>query len=443
MKWQEYIAKLPDTLRQIQERILDVWRLQGARLELYLPTGWPENGAPVSWWLGSAAGEDQKGQVTDLQQLPHEAKAAAAHVWSSPGDTLLTTATVPTRARAKIQQALPYVLEELLLGEPEKQHFAYRLQADGPLAVAVTARDRLQTWLQALNAVGLQTTSLSPAILALPQSDDSWTLAFVNGETWLRTGPAAGFTCAGAGPTPPLAISAAVREARAKEQAPKNLIVIRPPRDFDEKAWAESLELTILPDDRDLWSLRSPPATALNLLQGDFAPAGQTRQLVQALQPAAILISIWLVGNLAFGFWEWRHLGNEHQAARKEMMELFQRTFPDAKVVVDPALQMQRMLSDMRQRSGQGGADDFLAMLVNLAPVIQANPQAKLRGVQYSDMSLTLELGLPDYQAMDGLKNSFTARGIRVEVLSANSSASGVVGRLRISNNAKSGAAPS
>ena len=443
MKLQEYSKRLSSAVRDIQQRLKDVWRLQGAGLEIYLPPGWPDNGAPVSWWLGSPTGQDQKGKVTDLNQLPREAKAAAIHVWTAPGDTLLTSATVPTRARAKILQALPYVLEELLLGEPEKQHFAYRLQGDGPLAVAVTALVRMQAWLKALSDAGLRTTSMAPAVLALPRNDDSWTLAFVNGEAWLRTGAAAGFSCACAGDTPSLAILSAVREARDKQQAPKALYVFNAPADFDEKSWAKNLELPVLLDTQDFWALRSPAATALNLLQGNMAPEGQSRQLIQALRPAAILMSIWLIGNLSFSIWEWWHLQNAHEAARKEMMSLFQRTFPEAKVVVNPAMQMERMLKDLRGGSGQGGADDFLPLLVNVAPVLQANPQTKLRGVTYADMGLTLELGMPDFQALDGIKNSFTARGVRVEVLSANSGAGGVVGRLRVNSSVKNAAAAS
>src|SRR3989344_4642022 len=102
MKLQKYIKRLSSAAREVQGRIKDVWRLQCAGLELYLPSGWPDNGAPVSWWLGSPTGQDQKGKVTDLNQLPREAKSAAIHVWTSPGDTLLTSATVPSRARAKI-----------------------------------------------------------------------------------------------------------------------------------------------------------------------------------------------------------------------------------------------------------------------------------------------------------------------------------------------------
>ena len=365
------------------------------------------------------------------------------HVWSPPGDTLLTSAVVPTRARAKIQQALPYVLEELLLGEPEKLNFAYRVQADGGLAVAVTARERLKMWLQTLNGAGLRVISLAPAVLALPRNEDNWTLAFVNGAAWLRTGPAAGFTCASSGAMPSPPILAAVREARDKQQAPQNLIVFRPPADFDEKAWTQALELPVVPDNQDFWTLRSAAGASLNLLQGDFAPSGQTGQLVHALRPAAILMSIWLVGNLSFSLWEWRQLQQAHQVARKEISDLFKRTFPEAKVVVDPVLQMQRMLSDLQKNSRQGGADDFLPLLVNVAPVMQANPQTKLRGLQYADTSLTLELGLPDFQAMEGIKNALIARGVRVEVLGANSGASGVVGRLRIGGAVKGGAAPS
>ena len=82
-------------------------------LELVLPLGWPESDAQIHWLIRNATGASE-GRVTDLGELPAEAKSARIHVWLPAAETLLTSTDLPTRNRAKIAQALPYALEDHL-----------------------------------------------------------------------------------------------------------------------------------------------------------------------------------------------------------------------------------------------------------------------------------------------------------------------------------------
>src|SRR4051812_12757657 len=122
-------------------------RSEKSALTLYLPRGWPESEAAVRWWWHDNEDVLHSGQTSGLEELPASMRTGKLHVWTPGTDTLLTTAVLPTSARSKILQALPFALEEQLLGEPESTHYAYRPLGDNHLAVAVTARERLKTWL--------------------------------------------------------------------------------------------------------------------------------------------------------------------------------------------------------------------------------------------------------------------------------------------------------
>ena len=78
------------------------------------------------------------------------------------------------------------------------------------------------------------------------------------------------------------------------------------------------------------------------------------------------------------------------------MTALFRQAFPDAKVVLDPALQMQRNLATLQVQTGGAGSRDLLPLLAGIAPVMRANPHASLRTLKYEDAKLTLDLRLPD-----------------------------------------------
>src|SRR6266545_2259442 len=142
------------------------WRGKGGdRLELWLPRNWPAGDSELRWRRIAAGGAVEQGAQRGLEGL---APAEEIIVWTPAAETLLLRANLPTRSAAKIVQALPYALEEQLIEPPERLHFAYTHEADGSLAVAVTSRERMDRWVSALAAAGLEPTRLAPVTLSPP-----------------------------------------------------------------------------------------------------------------------------------------------------------------------------------------------------------------------------------------------------------------------------------
>ena len=423
------VARLPD-FKAAASRLANSWTfVANGTLTLRLPRAWPGAGGLIDWWWRPAQGEPEQGTVRDLSELPAATRSGQVIAWTPGLDTLFTRVTLPTRSRAKILLALPFALEDQLLGEPETLYFSYRNQPDGSLAVAVTAHERFQSWLEAFKSAGLHLTALCPATLSALLEDGCWAISFDAEEVLVRSGELAGFTCPLTLAAPPAALKAALREAGERGSAPRELIVFNPPPGFERAAWqALGVPLTVREQ-------APPPAIGsvpFNLLQRDFAPSGELRQSVRAMRPAAIMLVAWLVAVLALNLWEWWSLASSQRAARSEMTELFKKSFPEAKTVVDPVLQMERNLAILQANSGKVAPSDMLAMLSKVSSLLQGNPQAKLRGLQYGDGALTLDLNFPDFQMMESMKNTMATRALQVEVLSANSRGSGVDTRLRI-----------
>jgi len=428
-------GKLPSAA--VVKRLQRFWSRQRNTLELLLPREWPEKNGVIHWRL-RGGGSSLHGQVNELNEIPGLSAMTHVQVWTPPSETLLTRATLPTRSRAKIQQALPYALEEQLVGEPDQLHFAYRILEDNNIAVAVTAKDRLRAWVSRLADFGLKSSSICPATLALPHEVACWTLAFRENEIWVRTGIASGFACLRRANIPPSQLTTALQEARANQNAPSSLTVLQPPHGFVKNIWSTALNLPVQAQPRDFWTDVHDVVPAINLLQGSFAPSSQIRELAPALRPAGVMLAILLAGSLCFDLWEYWHLKRTNENLRQEMTGLFRKSFPDA-VIQNPALQMSRLLGEMQNKSGRTSSTDLLPLLGNVASVIQATAQIKLRGMQYSDSRLTLDVTLPDFQAMESVKNAIIARGIQVEVVGANSTATGIEGRLRLGQPARAG----
>src|SRR5438309_215296 len=139
------------------------WRSKGGeRLELCMPRNWPAKDSELRWRRIAADGAVRQGVQRGLEGL---APAEEIIVWTPAAETLFLRARLPTRSTAKIVQALPFALEEQLIDPPERLHFAFAHEADGALAVAVTRRERMESWLGALKRAYIPAAALLAAWL--------------------------------------------------------------------------------------------------------------------------------------------------------------------------------------------------------------------------------------------------------------------------------------
>src|SRR5882762_4496675 len=337
------------------------WRRKGGdRLELWLPRNWPAEDSELRWRRVAPGGAVRQGSQRGLEGL---APAEDIIVWTPAAETLLLRARLPTRSSAKIAQALPYALEEQLIEPPESLHFAFAQETDGALAVAVTRRERMQSWLAALAAAGLAPTRLAPVTLSLPLADRAWTLSFVDGEIVLRSGVRAGLG-GPAEPRPPAWLHAALAEARSESGAPERILLVDAPADLDSAAWREGLGLPLEPMRPGEAAV---PEAPLDLLQQHYAPRARMAALKRAYVPAAALLAAWLLATLAFDAVEWARLSRAAGAAEEEMRTLLMKSFPETRAILDPAEQMRRGLEDLSARSGVAAPGDMLSLLARAA----------------------------------------------------------------------------
>ena len=385
------------------------WRRKGGdRLELWLPRNWPAEDSELRWRRVAAGGAVRQGVQRGLEGL---APAEEIIVWTPAADTLLLRARLPTRSNAKIVQALPYALEEQLIDPPERLHFAFAHEADGALAVAVTRRDRMESWLAALAAAGLAPTHLAPVTLSVPLAERAWTLAFVDAEMVLRSGARAGL----GGPIerrPPAWLHAALAEARAEASAPERILLVDAPADLDCAAWRDALGL---PVEAMRPGEASVPGDPLDLLQQHYAPRARLAALKRAYIPAAALLAAWLAATLVFDAVEWARVSSKARAAEEEMRALLLKSFPETRAILDPAEQMRRGLEDLGARSGIAAPGDMLFLLARAAPAIERESRVRAQGIEYAERALIIRIAASEADA-ESLALTLRARSLEVEV---------------------------
>src|SRR5208282_2810021 len=126
---------------------------------------------PATWLVASAAGAP----LTATQSGPLTLAASAALTRRvcalvPAADVILSEPELPARSGAKLQQLVPYALEEHLAADIDELHFALgRRAADSTRTpVAVVARSLMDEWLGMLRAAGLEPECLYPDSELLP-----------------------------------------------------------------------------------------------------------------------------------------------------------------------------------------------------------------------------------------------------------------------------------
>lgn len=334
------------------------------------------------------------------------------------GDVFLTVVDAPRLAEARLRQALPNLLEDRLLGNPADCQFGFdAARANGKAAparlpVAVIDRGLLTRAIDVIGDRQRLRAAYSEIHLLPTPADGELAVRAERGRAVARSGAYEGFEFELGDPgSVPGALLLAVRQRG-----------IRRIRAFGSDAarlasLAEPLGVAVDVSGQDLDAAAA--ASAVNLLQGTFAPRGSLGSFVaQRIGPAQIkALAAWgaiaAVTFIAGLNLYWMKLASEERALRGGMETAFRGTFPDATAVVDPVLQTRRQLGALRARAGVASAEDFSVLSTHASQILSMGPMGTLASLEYRDGALRMKFkpgSVPDAN----LQNVMRARAVQV-----------------------------
>ena len=408
-------------------------------LRIHIPPAWPdaEPDATLPWCqLGS------RGEVLDAgRAVPAALPRSEACELVIPAElVLLTHATLPRGSRQKMRQLLPYAIEDKLVNDPDAVHVAAgATRPDGQTALAAVDKDWLARVLARLDAAGLRPRSAWPETLLPALPTDGWVVVWDGRSGFLRSGAQAGLSLDdGSAGRPPAALALSVAAARAAATLPKHLRLRlhadAPSPDVD--AWRQALDVPV--ELGEAWSpLQHPdtPSGGINLLQGAFTSSNLARDWWPTLRLPLILAGLLLLLQVGATTTEWVLLKREKQQLQTAMQQHFRTAFPDARVVVDAPLQMQRNLAELRSASRQLTPGDFLPLLARAATALDADSRNRLRAVHYDSGQLRLEVALPDRAAAETLLARLKGAGLDSRIDDVSGTAPQSLARITITGN--------
>ena len=352
-----------------------------------------------------------------------EAAAAAgvrpAQVFVPAADVAFRRVTVPTRNRTRLVAAVPYLLEEQLAADVDELHFAVGERGpEGEVAVAIVARARMDAWLERLHGAGLHVAALMPEGLALPFQPGSWTLWWGTDQAIVRDTAQSAFALDADN------VAFVLKRALIEAAAPPETVWL-----IDAGAGEAAAQLADIgvpvQGQRETRSLLAvlrehySEQTAINLLQGAYSRREQLGKMWRPWRPAAALLLVWVAAQFGIKYYEYHRLDAENERLQQEISDLYLKTFPEAKRVVNPRAQMEQRLAVLRGGGGQGGGD-FMELMSAFSQPVAATPGLEVRRVGYKEGELNVGLVIGDLQRLEQFKQQLTTTGhLNVEVRSA------------------------
>ena len=405
-------------------------------LQLHLPEHWRDPGAsdePRLRWALSAGGSVEDG-ASGLAEIP---RAEETCLVLPVARVAFVRAPLPPGPAAKLAKLAPFAIEDAIVSAPE-DIFATVLddERDGERLVAVIDRQWLQAVLADLAAHGIHPARAIVESALAAGSPGTWTVVWTGSGGFAALGGIEAIALdASLDGRPPLALKLAADERRRRGDAPKAVrVLLAGGADApDTSRWAESLHVPVavvgkwVPEETD-----AAAAACLNLLPG--AGGGRWRgvpDLAARFKPAAILAVGILAVHGVLTVADWSRLAYEARGLRGDMETAFRKAFPEAKAVVDPALQMRRNVADLRRAAGEPDATDLVPVLAKLAPALAAaglRPQS----LRYERGELALDLAVTADDTRERIASRLRVPGLRVQVERIAVGAGGPVATVRI-----------
>jgi general secretion pathway protein L len=394
----------------------------------------PLAGANPSWLLVDAHGMSQSGvEVGTLVEAAAVAVGRRVCVLVPATAVLMAEVSLPVKGGARALQALPFALEEQLVGDIELQHFALgpRDLQTGRTQAAVVMRAQMDEWLESLAAAGIQPELMCSEAALLP-ANPAQALVLLDQDNLIAR-PAGLQSLTSTLPALPLTESVDIAFA-GTVLADLELLLYA-----TDDAWeahhgsisalqarvarlgVQQLRSGLLP-----WlALQLPANNAVNLLQGSYERKSDQQALWRRWRLAAGLAGALLLLTFASQAWSLWRVSRAEQTVDAALGDIAAQIFNG-----------DRDTRNLRRRAALllGSQDQhdplLLRSLQSLAGAV--GNHASILALSFRDDRTELRLRANDAQAIEHIIAGLQSAGWKAELVAGNATPAGYEGRLQL-----------
>jgi general secretion pathway protein L len=351
-------------------------------------------------------------------------------------DVLLAEPEVPVKAGAKLQQLVPYALEEHLAENIEDLHFAVgkRSAESNRVPVAVVTRALLDEWLSIVRGAGIEPDAVYADSELLPQNPGQ-AVALLEADTVSVRPPG------GAPVTLPAdALSEALEIARGGAEVSgtggRGLILYTGAPEWHQhsaqveaaRPYFDGIRVQLLAGGPlALFAQQLPSSDAINLLQGAYAPVSSRGVGFKAWRVAAILLA-GLIGLHVAGKAAELQLLKRHE---RQVDASIRDTFRSSMHTEASASEARRVM-ERRIAGGRGAGEGLLPALQALVQARDTAPGTNVQSLNFHGGALEMKLSAPDATSLDRLSQTLRSNGWQADLTGGTNTGSSYEGRIQM-----------
>lgn len=399
----------------------------------------------VNWLLRSANKQHlDDPQQTSWSQLPTTNKKNEVILIVPATDVSLKILQLPKVNRRKIQQAIPYMLEQYLAEDTNKLHFSFmRNKHDDSVTIAIVKKELMVKWLNQLQDNQLKVTACIPESLLLPMHNDGWTITLEDQSAIIRFNRYQG---------------TAIEQSLLPYLLEQKLNTLKKD-DFDSARLNKDqtdhvaqpvfhIYLHSVEQYKDLLAkikgqtklhIQDKPLLLtladtiqnnkcpLNLLQNEFQPIEKInkRSWMIMLCLLVSMIPLMFTAKIAQNL----TLKNQLNNANGQVSSSYQQIFPQATSVTAPRIRIQEKIDALRQ--GQQNSP-FIQLLSIAGESLQQIPGIQLNSLVFNNEQLTMQLKTNSAANLDRFSNTLRQYNIQITENNISAENNAVAGTLSI-----------
>lgn len=399
-----------------------------------------DNPQQATWSLcndeGELTGKITSGSLDDLNEL------AASH----PAVVLLNSQCLhinqlklPTQNMQKMLKAVPYVIEEYIAEDIENFHFVISKNKNSDkTAVVGIDKATLQNVIQVFQQANIFIEKIIPDVLCMPAdaSNKQWACLNYHDDSYLQTDTLNGLLLSHN--LLPYVITNMLQDE--KLTTPEKIIFF-----YEQENSSAFNQLNIENEDIEFINVaynahplvvfcgHYKQALPLNLLQHEFKQKRKSSGYWHHWRLAASLAVVWMALHLGVTGFQYSKLTEENQKTSAEIEKIYKTTFPQSRKIVNPRVQMEQKLKELKSNSGSNGNGLLFLLSESFGTLSHDKDNITLQSLTFRNNRMDIGLDSTNLQAIESLnKNLNNNKKIKSEIISSSSEKDKVKGNLRI-----------
>lgn len=359
----------------------------------------------------------------DLSELSEKAMNREVVVLLPSDQVQLKTVNLPAKWNRKLEQALPYMLEEEIAGDVDELYIAIGdasiINEQHVIQVAMTDREWFEQWLAIFNEHDLAVYTILPDALLLPPAEQGSVSAIELNEQWLfkqgdwhvsavESSWLSGYLTALGNPD--------IKHFSPANDFPEDVTLLAQTSDYD-------LPLAIFAKQLD--------SVKFNLRQGVYQLKKKSSLWWGYWKGAAMITGVALASTIAIKAVELYQLNTKLDLTTAQVAERYRKAFPESKI--HPSLiksQIKGALDKIKETDNAG----FLELTTNLVDVFSQVSEFTPENLRYDKRrnELRIRARAKDFQTFGKVKTLLEKQGLSVEQGSLNNDGDYVVGEIKL-----------